>query len=114
MAEPPTTTSSTPCSAQSALHSEAIFKLLMVGSRSAVMSARADLIFWVSMISEPHRNIFPRQKPFHIADGVGAKMENARGEDGIRLAFEQYFGHVFQTACSPARHHRHAHRFADA
>src|SRR5665213_319870 len=60
MAEPPTTTSSPPRSAHSALHSEAIFKLLTVGSCSSVMSASADLILLASMISKPHRNIFLR------------------------------------------------------
>src|SRR5437016_13837990 len=41
MAEPPTTTNSTPCSAQSALHNEANLRLLSVPSFSAVMSASA-------------------------------------------------------------------------
>src|SRR5208282_6616727 len=78
MAEPPTTTSFTPRSTQSALHSEAIFKLLMVGSCSAVTSASADFIFSASMFSKAHRNFFLRQKPLHVADGVGAEVKNAR------------------------------------
>ena len=45
---------------------------------------------------QPHRNIFLCQKLFHVADGVGAEMENARGEDGVGFAGEQHFGHVFQ------------------
>ena len=36
-------------------------------------------------ISHPHRNVFPRQKPFHVADGVGAEVENAGGEDVVCL-----------------------------
>ena len=54
-------------------------------------------------------NIFTRQKFLHIADGVGAKMENARGQHGIGFAFDQHFGHVFQRARAAAGHHRHAH-----
>src|ERR1035438_5978494 len=69
MAEPPTTTSSTPRSAQSALHNEASFALLSVGSCSSVMSASADFIFSESIFSESHRNTFLRQKFLHVADG---------------------------------------------
>jgi len=35
--------------------------------------------------SDPHRNILLLQKTLHIAHGVGAEMEDARGEDGIHL-----------------------------
>src|ERR1039457_4642136 len=114
MAEPPTTTSSTPCSAQSALQSEAIFRLLMVGSCSAVMSASANLILPASMFSKANGNLFLRQKFLHVADGVGAEMENARREDGVGLAGQQHLGHVLQRARAAAGHHRHTHRFADA
>jgi hypothetical protein len=51
---------------------------------------------------------------FHVADGVGAEMENARGEDGVGFAGEQHVGHVFQRARAAAGHHRHAHGFAHA
>src|ERR1035441_7672125 len=71
MAEPPTTTSSTPRSAQSALQSEASLALFSVGSFSAVMSVSADFILLASMISKPHRNILLLQKLFHFTDGVG-------------------------------------------
>ena len=40
-------------------------------------------------------NIFTRQKFLHIADGVGAKMENARGEERRRLSLSyslKFFG----------------------
>src|ERR1043165_73109 len=90
MAEPPTTTSSTPRSAQSALQSEASLALLSVGSCSEVMSASADLILLASMNSKANGNLFLRQKLFHIADGVFAEVENARGEDGVGFAFEQH------------------------
>ena len=40
-------------------------------------------------------------------------MENARGQNCIRLAFEQHSGHVLQTARAAAGHHRHAHGFAN-
>ena len=36
--------------------------------------------------SQPHWNVLRLQKLFHVADGVGAEMENARGEDGVGLA----------------------------
>ena len=39
----------------------------------------------ISTPSKPHRNVLLRQKPFHIADGIGAEMKNARGEDGVGL-----------------------------
>ena len=42
----------------------------------------------IIFVSNPHRNIFPRQKLFHIPHGVGAEMENARGKDGISVAFQ--------------------------
>src|ERR1035437_7317233 len=114
MAEPPTTTSSTPRSAQSALHSEAIFRLLMVGSGSAVTSASADVIFSESTVLMPHRNILLLQKLFHIAHGVGADMEKTRGEKGVGRASQQPFRHVFQAARAAAGHHRNAHGFAHA
>src|SRR5258706_15747400 len=114
MAEPPTTTSSTSRSAQSVLHREASLALLSVGSCSAVMSANADLILLASMKSKANGNLFLRQKFLHVADGVFAEMENARGEDGVGFAFEQYFRHVFEFARAAAGYHGHADRFADA
>ncbi len=42
-------------------------------------------------MSKSYRNLFLRQKPFHIADGVGAEMENARSEEGIHLVAAQSF-----------------------
>jgi hypothetical protein len=42
---------------------------------------------------QPKRNLLLRQKPFHIANGVFAEVENARGEDGVGFAF--YFPQSF-------------------
>jgi hypothetical protein len=39
-----------------------------------------------SPILQSDRDILLLQKLFHVADGVGAKMENARGEDGVGAA----------------------------
>jgi len=40
----------------------------------------------VKIISlKPHRNVLLLQKLFHVAHGVGAEMENARGEHGIHF-----------------------------
>src|SRR5437016_4201751 len=41
-------------------------------------------------------------------------MENARGQDRVGLAFQQYRGHVFQVPSAPTRHDWHPDRFADA
>src|ERR1039457_1698096 len=114
MAEPPTTTSWTPRSAHRPLHNEASLRLFTVGSCSAEMSASADFIVLASILSQPHRNVLLRQKPFHIAHGEFAEMKNARREDGIGFAFEQHSRHVLECACAAARHHGYAHRLADS
>src|ERR1051325_10211248 len=115
IAEPPTTTSSMPCSAHSALHSDASLALLSVGSCSAVMSARADLILAASMIvSQPHRDALRGKMFLHVAHRELAEVEDARGEDGVGPAFEEHVGHVLQTARAAAGDDGHAHGFADA
>jgi hypothetical protein len=40
---------------------------------------------------QSHRNVLFRQKLFHIANGVGAEVENARGEDGVGFALPSKF-----------------------
>lgn len=44
---------------------------------------------------KPHRNIFLRQKPLHVAHGVSAKMKNAGGQNCVGMAFHirlKFFG----------------------
>jgi hypothetical protein len=53
------------------------------------MAQYEDRLQKASLVSaplQPHGNIFLRQKPFHVANGVGAEMENARGEDSVGFA----------------------------
>ena len=50
---------------------------------------------------------------FHLADGVFAEMEDARGEHGVGLAFAQHFHHVLEPPGAAAGDDGHADRFAD-
>ena len=51
---------------------------------------------------------------FDLADGVFAVVEDAGGEDGIRFASEEDFGHVFEFAGAAAGDDRDVDGFADA
>ena len=52
--------------------------------------------------------------PLHIADGVFAKMENARGQHGVGLAFAQDFDQMIERARSAACDDGYADGLTDA
>ena len=48
-----------------------------------------------------------------LADGVGAEVENAGGQHGVRLAFDDGVDHVLRAATAAGRDDRHADGFGD-
>jgi hypothetical protein len=44
------------------------------------------VVLGVTLTLKSERNILLFQKLFHVANSVGAKMENTRSEDGVGLA----------------------------
>lgn len=64
--------------------------------------------------SQPYRDALFGEIFFNIAHSVGAEVEDAGGEDGIGVAFEKDFGHVFEGAGAAAGDDGDADGFADA
>src|ERR1035437_1389666 len=64
--------------------------------------------------NRPYGDALRRQELLYVPYGELPEMKDAGGQHGVRFAFEQHLGHVFELARAAAGDHRHADALADA